>query len=106
MSDAIEIGRYTCHYFSSRDRDEVVLYLYDMGSTVIGRIFAVPDGVPLPPAGRRDGCVALYFHRAVMPQILDLLRNEGPVYLLWNDGQDAELATGYEPVGEGEENRT
>jgi hypothetical protein len=103
MRDEVEISRYTYHCFSSRDRDDVTLFLYDKASKVIGQVRAVPDGEPLPPAERRDGRALLYFHRAAMPQIVDLLRNEGPVYLHWENGRDAALATGYEPVGEGEE---
>jgi hypothetical protein len=102
MNDEIEIGRYTCHCFSSRERNDVVLFLYDTRSTVVAEVFAVPEGEPLPPAKRVDGRALLYFRRTTMPQIVDLLRNEAPVYLCWNNGGDAELATGYEPVGEGE----
>ena len=100
--DEIEIRRYTYHCFSSRDRDDVVLFLYDKRSSVVGQVFAVPDGEPLPPAERRDGRAVLYFHRGAIPQIVDLLRNEKPVYLQWNNGRDTALTTGYEPIGEGE----
>ena len=47
MSADIEITRYTCHLFSSRDRDDMELFLY-ADSTVVGRVCAVPDGEPLP----------------------------------------------------------
>jgi hypothetical protein len=102
MRDAIEIDKYTYHCFSSRDANDVVLFLYDVRSLVIGQVFSVPDGEPLPPAEQHDGRATLYFRRAAIPQIVDLLRNEEPVYLLWNDGRNTALATGYEPVGEGE----
>lgn len=102
MSDEIEITKYTYHCYSSRDRDDVVLYLYDEHSAVIGQVLTVPDGEPLPPAERHDGRAMLYYHRAVIPQVVDLLRNEGPVYLQWGDGRNTALATGYEPVGENE----
>lgn len=102
MENELEISRYTYHCYSSRERDDVTVYLYDKASNVVGQVRAMPDGEPLPPAERHDGRVILYFHRAAMPQIVDLLRNEGPVYLHWEQGRDAALATGYEPVGEGE----
>jgi hypothetical protein len=102
MSDEVEVSRYTCHYYSSRERDDVMLFLYDERSNVVGQVFAIPDGQPLPAAEQRDGRVLLYFHRAVMPQVIDMLRDEGPVFLQWNGGRGAALATGYEPVGEGE----
>lgn len=102
MNREIEISRYTSHCFSSRERGDIVLFLYDGRSNVVGQVFAVPDGEPLPPAEQRDGRVLLYFHRAAVPQVIDLLRNEGPVFLRWNERGEAALETGYEPVGEGE----
>ncbi len=102
MENQLEISRYTYHCYSSRERDDVTVYLYDKASNVVGQVRAVPDGEPLPQTEQRDGRIILYFHRAAMPQIVDLLRNEGPVYLHWENGWDAALATGYEPVGEGE----
>jgi hypothetical protein len=41
-------------------------------------------------------------HRAGIPHVVDMLRNNGPVFRWWNRSQEAELATGYEPGGEGE----
>ena len=68
-----EVVRYTYHCFSSRERDDVVLFLYDA-----------------------------HYNRSAIPQVIDLLRNESPVYLLWGEGRNTALATDYEPVGEGE----
>ena len=100
--DAIEVIRYTYHCFSSRERNDIALFLYDGHARVIAQVLSVPDGEPLPPAERRDGRAILYYHRAAIPQVVDLLRNESPVYLLWGEGRNTALATGYEPVGEGE----
>lgn len=100
--ETIEVIRYTYHCFSSRERNDIALFLYDEHSRVIAQVLAVPDGEPLPPAERRDGRAILYYHRAAIPQVVDLLRNESPVYLLWGEGRNTALATGYEPVGEGE----
>lgn len=101
-SEMIEVVRYTYHCFASRDRDDVVLFLYDAHSQAIAQVLAVPDGEPLPPAAQHDGRAVLYYHRSAIPQVVDLLRNESPVYLLWGEGRNTALATGYEPVGEGE----
>jgi hypothetical protein len=103
MKDEVrEISRYTYHCFSSRERNDVVLFLYDQRSQVIAQVLAVPEGEPLPPATQRDGRALLYYHSAAIPQVVDLLRNERPVYLVWGEGRNTALATGYEPVGEGE----
>jgi hypothetical protein len=102
MSDEIEITRYTCHCYSSRMHEDLVLFLYDKQSNVVGQVFAVPEGEALPPAERRDGRVRMYFRRDAIPQVIQMLRDEGPVFLQWNSGRGAALATGYEPVGERE----
>lgn len=102
MNDDREIRRYACHCFSSRERHDVVLFLYDEHSSVVAQVFALPDGEPLPPAEQRDGRTLLYFHRAGIPHVVDMLRNEGPVFPRWNESRVAELATGYELFGEGE----
>ncbi len=100
--ETIEVIRHTYHCFSSRERNDIALFLYDEHSRVIAQVLAVPDGEPLPPAERHDRRAILYYHRAAIPQVVDLLRNESPVYLLWGEGRNTALATGYEPEGEGE----
>ena len=99
------VDRYTCHLFSSRGTDDVVIYLYDPGSNLVGKVYFLPDGDPLPPAEQREGelcCYTLYYPRASLPSVLDLLRNEGPISIVWRGGMDTSLSTEYEPVGEGE----
>lgn len=99
---ATRIARYTYHLFSSRTADDVVIYLYDDNSDVIGHVFFPADDVPLPPASETRGCVALYFPRSSFRAVIDMLRNEGPIELRWAGPFDSCLSTAYERVGEGE----
>ena len=56
---------------------------------------------PLTPAGLRT--ITRRFRQAALPDSVDLLRNEKPVFFLWNEtSKGAFLATGQEPIGEGE----
>ena len=98
----VEVTKYTYHLFSSRTEDAVTLLLYDEKHDVAGEVFFVGDDDPLPPAAVAAGRVALYFRRALLPAVVDLLRNEGPVYLRWAGPINTCLSTEYEPVGEGE----
>jgi hypothetical protein len=100
--DTIQIATYTYHLLSSLDEDEVALFLYDDGANVVGRVGVVADDRPMPPAERRGHCSFLYYRRPAFRDVVDMLRNEGPVYLTWRDGMNAALGTGFEPVGEGE----
>ncbi len=98
----VEITKYTYHLFSSRTEDAVVLFLYDEKHDVAGEVFFVGDDDPLPAAAEAAGKVALYFRRSQLPAVVDLLRNEGPVYLRWAGPVNTCLSTEYEPVGDGE----
>lgn len=102
MPEPVEIAMYTYHLFSSREDDDVVLFLYDERSTLMAQLCFVPDEAALPPATEEKGKYTLYYRRSQLAEVLDLLRNEGPVYLSWGGGSDTTLATGYEPIGEGE----
>ena len=46
--ETIEVIRYTYHCFSSRERNDIALFLYDEHARVIAQVLAVPDGEPLP----------------------------------------------------------
>lgn len=96
-----EIERYTYYLFGSRAKGEAIIFLYDDKSTVAGEIVFCDDAEPLPPAAAEHGRQVLYFRRSALHDVVDLLRNEGPIYLKQDDGSVA-LSTGYEPVGEGE----
>ncbi len=70
---ARRIASYTYHLFSSRTADDVVIFLYDDGSDVIGQVFFPADDLPLPPASETRGCVSLYFPRSRFQAVLDLV---------------------------------
>jgi hypothetical protein len=100
--EVVQIAKYTYYCLSSRDEDDVAMYLYDAADDVVGRVRVVPDDRPLPPAERHAGLHTLYYRRAAFHELVDMLRNEGPVYLTWRDESNAALGTGFEPVGDGE----
>jgi hypothetical protein len=100
--DIIQIESYTYHCLSSRDEDEVKLYLYDGQTNLAATVLIVPDDRPMPPAERQGRRYTLYYRRDVFRHVLDMLRNEGPVQLVWRDSSNVALGTGLEPVGEGE----
>ena len=99
---ATRIASYTYHLFSSRTEDDVVIFLYDDEANLVGQVFFAADDLPLPPAAKTRGCVALYFPRSRFSAVMDMLRNEGPIELRWAGPLDSCLSTEFEPVGEGE----
>lgn len=97
-----EIERYTYYLFSSRHEGEAIIFLYDDKATVVAEVIFCDDADPLPDPIAAHGKQLLYFRRSALHDVVDLLRNEGPIFLKQDNGTVA-LATGYEPVGEGEQ---
>ena len=105
MSDVIEIEQYKYYTFSSRDSstaNSVVLFYGAEG--YIGAAFFSTDDAPLEPASRSEtGIYGLHYRYTDLPGIIDMLRNEKPVYLVYNSDVNSRLSTTMEPVGEGED---
>ena len=80
--------------------------LWDAGSQKFAVLYLRPDGESLPVAYEDVdlGWFRAYFHRSAYLELVDLLRNEKPVYFhFWSGaGNNTHLATDREPVGEGE----
>ncbi len=69
----------------------------DMGT------LAFVDGGPIPSA--QASPLVIYFPSSLLPTVVDLLRNEKPVFIA-NYGNGPFLQTALEPVGEGEGGKT
>src|SRR4051812_41009637 len=71
------------------------------GGGYIGQLIFMPDGAELPS----DSTTNLYYHLQNFSHILDLLRNEKPLYYLFTGsgpGFENGVKTTPEAVGEGE----
>ena len=71
----------------------------------IGQLVFKPNGTALPVDAMVSGQVNLYYHLDDFDNIIDLLRNEKPMYLLWTGsggGNENGVKTTAEPVGEAE----
>ncbi len=100
---AINIYRY--YFFSSRNRPDharaVIQFWGDDG--YLGAAIFYDDDHTLPPAIQySSGIIGLNYHMSEFQPILDMLRNEKPVYIHYNGELNSRLTTSGEPVGEGE----
>jgi len=102
-----EIKEYRYFLFSSvptqSSAQHAHLVLYG-GNNVehIGSANFLDDSATLPKTVRTSGgIVFMYYHRSALPQLIDMLRNEKPVFLIWN-GDATRISTSQEPLGEGE----
>ena len=79
------------------------VYLYE-GGAYRGYAYFFPDGTPLAPAviDATNGRVFVHFNLSQLAGVLQLLREEKPVYLYEFGVSNAGLMTGSEPTGEEE----
>lgn len=54
------------------------------------------------PHMNKEGEYELYYSYSELPNLVDMLRNEKPIYLLWRGESDTRVSTNIEPTGEGE----
>ncbi len=105
MAESIEIKEYQYYTFSSRDSSiaNTVILLYGDDGYLGGAFFSTSDE-PLKPAEQfPSGVYGLYYHYRDLPILVDMLRNEKPLYLVFDGAQNSRISTTAEPVGEGEE---
>ncbi len=76
------------------------------GKTNIGQLVFHPDGSALPPDQQApSGYITLHYHLQDFSNVLDLLRNEKPLSVVFSGsggGFENTLQTGPEPVGTGD----
>lgn len=109
MSREIEIKtieKYSCMIFSSRsgDADTKATILLTAENKFLGYLHFMADGCVLPEPEKKYDLYYFYFHFQDLPSIVDMLRNESPVYIFYMDEnkQNCRISTTMELVGEGE----
>jgi hypothetical protein len=104
----IQIQNYQYYVFSSRDSSNppsTVILLYDQNNTTVGSLWFVKESGTLPTAHQVGSLYLLAYSYADLPVIVDMLRNEAPVYLIVDPTGNVvnwRISTFEEPVGEGE----
>ncbi len=105
MAHSIEIRKYLYYLFSSREDATPIMFLYDSNNAHIGYVYFRDDTQPLPAAQQfANGRYGLYYRRSVLPELVDMMRNEAPVYLHWvpEGTNNTRISTTAELVGEEE----
>jgi hypothetical protein len=103
-SFSAEIKSYVYKIFPQKDAPGNI-GLYDINNNNFGHAFMRPDNENIPKAYIDEGGkYRMYFHRKYFAEVLDMLRNEKPVYFhYWEGpGDNSHLSTMLEPVGENE----
>jgi hypothetical protein len=104
------IDTYYVRLWSSRPTTELNpgiavagIFLYE-GNQFRGYAYFYPDGTPLAPAvvDAANGQIYVHYNLSQFAAILQMLREEQPVYLFEFGPSNAGLHSGGEPVGEEE----
>jgi hypothetical protein len=105
MAESIQIDRYLYYLFSLREDALPAVFLNNTSCAHVAYVYFRGDAQPLPAACQfADGKYGLYYQRSALPEVIDMLRNEKPIYLHWvpEGTNNTRLSTQVEMVGEGE----
>lgn len=109
MKSGVEIKtikKYSYMLFSTRnsETEAKAVIMITAETEFLGYLYFMPNGSILPETTKRYNLFYFYYHHSDLPVVVDMLRNEAPVYIFYMDDNKANcrLSTTMEPVGEGE----
>jgi hypothetical protein len=111
----IEIKKYDVAYYAGGRNAagypyKAIIGLRDDNDRLVGAAYfhRNPTTMPGADAHKASGYISCHYPAEEYPHVLDLLRNEKPVYVEFEAGVGniASIRTSAEPVGEGETNQT
>jgi hypothetical protein len=81
MTQTTKVDKYQVLYSANTFVPRV--QLFNAGKQ-IGELYFQPDGSTLPPDKMSGTIVQLFYHREDYENVIDLLRNQQPIYLWYN----------------------
>ena len=103
----MKIETYQIQYFAGGNNAELkaFIWLFDEKNNSAGDIkfYNNPSHISTRDTMSKDGFITCHLTADRYPEVVDLLRNEGPIFLHYSETQNlGYLSTAAEPVGEGE----
>lgn len=103
-SEVFEITNYRYYQFSTRESS--IKAVISCAATGGKTVYVYFDGAdhPLAEARKNDNSYFLYYRYADMANVIDMLRNEKPIWMVYvpEGSNNSRISTSQEPVGEGE----
>ncbi len=106
MAEIFEIKSYQYYGFSSRDSSAKAVAICTGDGGKVTYVHFLGGTGDLPESRKiDDNRFIMYYGYSDMSNIIDMLRNEKPIYFIYvpEGTNNTRLSTGSEPVGEGEE---
>ena len=98
-----EFDRYRVHFYTAKPYEWDVRIDLDWHGTPCATLLFMKAGRALPPNSSDNGVLLLHYPMTQYPAVIDLLRNEEPLYVSLNaDNGVGVISTGDERVGEDE----
>jgi hypothetical protein len=99
-----QVVRYQYETRSLPEENVEILYLFGADDKSLAMVVFVDGQDQLPgPRETPSGLVVLTYRRASLATVIDMLRNEKPIYFTWaSQARIARITTEREPVGEQE----
>jgi hypothetical protein len=101
---AVEVANYHILFYGSPggyQTNRAQIALYDDGGNTVAYVRFNDPGMFFENDYESDGIIRMHLPSAMFENVLDVLRNEKPIYIYFTSGR-AFLATSSEPVGEAE----
>ncbi|MFC1962718.1 hypothetical protein ACFLWB_01800 [Chloroflexota bacterium] len=96
----VAIKKYKYLLMSSVGDGEPRLYLYDASDKIVAHVYFKNGSGPLPKATQNPGGLyTLHYRRSALLELIDMLRNEKPIYLQWWPPDTCWIGTSREPIG-------
>ena len=107
MAFSAQLVTYNAYYMGKRaDNVRAVIYAKDADQHLRAYLIFTENGTDLPDSSESDfqsvPWCRIWYHIDQFPAVIDVLRNEEPVWAHYNSPTYASIATGSEPIGEGE----
>lgn len=101
-----QVDTYQYYDWSSRKNGKTNLILKGTGGQTCS-VWFVEDPAANLPAANQVGAnyFAFYYHHSQLEHLIDMLRNEKPIFVFFNDNNgfaNSRISTTDEPIGEGE----
>lgn len=105
--ESFQVATYQYYNWSSRKTGKTNLILKGTGGETCSVWFSEDANQDLTPAHKiKEKYYAFYYHHYQLQHLIDMLRNEKPIFVYFNDDNgfnNSRISTTHEPVGEGEE---
>lgn len=105
-TSSFEVETYSYYNWSSRKTGKTNLILKGAAGEVCSVWFNEDPDSDLPAARKEGNYYAFYYHHHQLQHLIDMLRNEKPVFVYFNNNSgfnNSRISTADEPVGEGEQ---